>query len=373
MKRFLLAVVALAAIGAPAAAQDLTGAGSSFAAPIYNKWADAYAKKTGVKINYASVGSGAGIRQISEQTVDFGATDGPMTDAQMAQAKGGPILHIPTVIGAVAISYNLPSVKQHLKMTGPLLADIYLGKVTKWNDPRIEQLNPGVALPNKGIVVVHRSDGSGTTYIVTDYLSNVSSDWANGPGKATAIQWPVGLGAKGNEGVAGQVRQIEGAIGYVELAYVLTNHMTYCLLQNKDGKWVAPSLAGATDAAAGTAAKLPANSDFRISIVNSPGAGSYPDLVVHLDPHVQAPGERRQGQEARGLHPLGHEQRRSGGHLAPVRHPSQEHEGHGTQAVAGSYLLAGHARPLHGRYRAVRRLLRPSASLHVHSGPQVPR
>ncbi len=276
MKRFLLAVAALAAIGAPAAAQDLTGAGSSFAAPIYNKWADAYAKKTGVRINYQSVGSGAGIRQISEMTVDFGATDGPMTDAQMAQAKGGPILHIPTVIGAVAISYNLPSVKQHLKMTGPLLADIYLGKVTKWNDARIKALNPGVALPDKGIVVVHRSDGSGTTYIVTDYLSNVSSGWANGPGKSTAISWPVGLGAKGNEGVAGQVRQIEGAIGYVELAYVLTNHMTYCVLQNKDGKYVAPSLEGATAAAAGTAAKLPANSDFRVSIVNSPGAASYP-------------------------------------------------------------------------------------------------
>jgi phosphate transport system substrate-binding protein len=276
MKRFLLAVAALAAIGAPAAAQDLTGAGSSFAKPIYDKWADAYAQKTGIKINYASVGSGAGIRQISEMTVDFGATDGPMTDEQMGQAKGGPIIHIPTVIGAVAVSYNLPGVHDHLKMTGPLLADIYLGKVTKWNDARIKALNPGVALPDKGIVVVHRSDGSGTTFIVTDYLANVSPAWASGPGKSTAIQWPVGLGAKGNEGVAGQVRQIEGAIGYVELAYVVTNHMTYCLLQNKDGQYVAPSLEGATAAAAGAAASLPASSDFRISIVNSPGAASYP-------------------------------------------------------------------------------------------------
>ncbi len=278
MKRFLLAIAALAAIGAPAAAQDLTGAGSSFAAPIYNKWAGDFAAKTGIKITYASVGSGTGIKQISEMTVDFGATDGPMTDAQMAAAKGGPMLHIPTVIGAVAISYNLPSLSKdvHLKLTGPLLADIYLGKVTKWDDARIKAINPGVALPDKGIVVVHRSDGSGTTFIVTDYLSSVSSDWANGPGKGTAISWPVGLGAKGNEGVAGQVRQVEGAIGYVELAYVLTNHIAYSLLQNQDGKWIAPSLEGATAAAAGKAASLPATTDFRISIVNSPGAASYP-------------------------------------------------------------------------------------------------
>lgn len=278
MKRFLLAAVALAVLGAPAGAQDLTGAGSSFAAPIYNKWAEAYAKQTGVKITYASVGSGAGINQISSMTVDFGATDGPMTDAQMAKAKGGPIFHIPTVIGAVSISYNLSEVpaSTHLKLTGPLVADIYLGKVTKWNDPRIKALNPGVNLPNKGIVVVHRSDASGTSYIVTDYLSSVSPAWKNGPGKGTAIAWPVGLGAKGNEGVAGQVRQIEGAIGYVELAYVLTNHMTYSLLKNKSGRFVAPSLEGATAAAAGTAAHLPANSDFRVSIVNAPGATAYP-------------------------------------------------------------------------------------------------
>ncbi len=278
MKRFLLAAAALVAVGATAGAQDLTGAGSSFAAPIYTKWAATYAAKTGVKVTYSSVGSGTGIKQISEETVDFGATDGPMTDAQLAAAKGGPIIHIPTVIGAVAISYNLPSLgmSEHLKLTGPVVADIYLGKITNWNDSRIKALNAGVNLPDKPIVVVHRSDGSGTTYIVTDYFSNVSTDWASGPGKSTAIAWPVGLGAKGNEGVAGQVRQVDGAIGYVELAYVLTNHMAYSLLQNKDGKCVAPSLGGATAAAAGTAASLPANSDFRISIVNSPGAASYP-------------------------------------------------------------------------------------------------
>lgn len=276
MKRFLLAAAALLTVGATAGAQDLTGAGSSFAYPIYSKWADAYAAKTGVKVNYQSVGSGAGIRQLSEMTVDFGATDGPMTDKQMADAKGGPILHIPTVIGAVAISYNLPSIKQPLKMDGPLLADIYLGKITKWNDARIAALNPGVSLPSLPIVVVHRTDGSGTTYIVTDYLSNVSAEWANGPGKNTAIEWPVGLGAKGTEGVAGQIKQIEGAMGYVELAYATQNHLAYALLKNKDGQYVAPSLAGATIAAAGTAARLPKNTDFRISIVNAPGAKSYP-------------------------------------------------------------------------------------------------
>ncbi|HUX34004.1 MAG TPA: phosphate ABC transporter substrate-binding protein PstS [Gemmatimonadaceae bacterium] len=276
MKRFLLAAAALLTVGATAGAQDLTGAGSSFAYPIYSKWADAYAAKTGVKVNYQSVGSGAGIRQLSEMTVDFGATDGPMTDKQMADAKGGPILHIPTVIGAVAISYNLPSIKQPLKMDGPLVADIYLGKITKWNDARIAALNPGVSLPSLPIVVVHRTDGSGTTYIVTDYLSNVSAEWANGPGKNTAIEWPVGLGAKGTEGVAGQIKQIEGAMGYVELAYATQNHLAYALLKNKDGKYVAPSLAGATIAAAGTAARLPKNTDFRISIVNAPGAKSYP-------------------------------------------------------------------------------------------------
>jgi len=276
MKRFILAAAALLAVGATAGAQDLTGAGSSFAYPIYSKWASAYAAKTGVKVNYQSVGSGAGIRQLSEMTVDFGATDGPMTDKQMADAKGGPILHIPTVIGAVAISYNLPSVKQPLKMDGALIADIYLGKVTKWNDARIAALNSGVSLPNLPIVVVHRSDGSGTTYIVTDYLSNVSTEWAQGPGKSTSVEWPVGLGAKGTEGVAGQIKQIQGAVGYVELAYATQNHLAFALLKNKDGKYVAPSLAGATFAAAGTAAALPKNTDFRISIVNAPGAQSYP-------------------------------------------------------------------------------------------------
>jgi phosphate transport system substrate-binding protein len=278
MKRFILAAAALVMAGATAGAQavDLTGAGSSFAYPIYSKWAAEYAAKTGVHINYQSIGSGGGIRQLSEMTVDFGATDGPMTDEQMSKAKGGAILHIPTVIGAVAISYNLPSVTQPLKLDGPTLAAIYLGKITKWNDSRIRALNPSVALPDKDIVVVHRSDGSGTTFIVTDYLSVVSPEWAKGPGKGTDVQWPTGIGAKGTEGVAGQIRQIEGAVGYVELAYALQNKLAYALLKNAAGKFVPPTLEGASEAAAGTAAKLPASSDFRISIVNAPGAGSYP-------------------------------------------------------------------------------------------------
>ncbi len=278
MKRFLLAAAALATVGASAGAQgvDLTGAGSTFTNPIMTQWIAAYAAKTGVKVNYQSIGSGGGIRQLSDMTVDFGGTDGPMTDEQMAQAKGGPILHIPTVIGAVAMSYNLPSIKAPLKMDGPLVADIYLGKITKWNDPRIAALNPGVKLPNTDIVVVHRSDGSGTTYIVTDYFSTVSPEWAKGPGKSTSVEWPVGIGAKGTEGVAGQVKQVEGGFGYIELAYATQNHLPYALIKNKAGKFVAPSLEGATNAAAATAAALPASSDFRISIVNAAGADAYP-------------------------------------------------------------------------------------------------
>ncbi len=278
MKRYLLAAAVLL-VGATAGAQgvDLTGAGSTFAQPIYSKWADAYAKKTGIKINYQSIGSGGGIQQLSQLTVDFGATDAPMTDEQLAGVKGGPIFHIPTVIGAVAISYNLPTVHVPLKMDGPLLADIYLGKITKWNDPRIAKLNPGVQLPDIDILVVHRSEGSGTTYIVTDYLSHVSPEWAKGPGKSISVEWPVGIGAKGTEGVAGQIKQVVGAVGYVELAYAILNHLPYALMKNADGTaYLAPSLEGATFAAAGTAARLPKSTDFRISIVNAPGAKSYP-------------------------------------------------------------------------------------------------
>jgi len=254
----------------------LTGAGATFPYPIYSKWFADYAAKTGVKINYQSIGSGGGIRQLSEQTVDFGASDSPMTDDEMAKAKGGPILHFPTVLGAVALIYNLPELKQPLKLDGPTLADIYLGTIKKWNDGRIAALNPGTALPNADILVVHRSDGSGTSFIFTDYLSAVSPAWKGGPGKGKEVQWPVGLGAKGNEGVAGQVRQSVGAIGYAELAYAKQNKITTALVKNASGEMVAPTIESATAAAAGAAAALPANTDYRVSIVNAKGAGAYP-------------------------------------------------------------------------------------------------
>jgi len=271
-----LTAVSIAAATAIAQGADLTGAGSSFAYPIYSKWASIYAEKTGVKINYQSIGSSGGIRQLSDETVDFGASDGPMTDEQMSKAKGGPILHIPTVLGAVAITYNLPDIQQPLRLTGQLLGDIYLGKVTKWNDASITALNPGVKLPGSDIVVVHRSDGSGTSYIFTDYLSAVNPAWASGPGRAQSINWPVGLGGKGSEGVTGQVKQTPGAIGYVELSYAKENHLPTALIRNAAGQWVAPTIEGVTEAAAGAAAKLPPNTDFRISIVNAPGRAAYP-------------------------------------------------------------------------------------------------
>ena len=274
----LLTLVAAGALASAstATAQDLTGAGSTFAKPIYEKWADAYAAKTGVRVNYQAIGSGGGINQLSNEVVDFGASDGPMTDAQLAAAKGGPILHFPTVLGGVSITYNLPELKAPLKFTGALLADIYLGKVTKWNDREIENLNPGVTLPNRDIVVAHRSDGSGTTYIFTDYLSNTSKAWAAGPGKGIAVNWPVGLGGKGSDGVSGIVKGTPGGIGYVEQVYADQNKLPSGLIRNAAGEWVAPTLASVTAAAAGAVAKLPANTDYRISIVNPPGRGVYP-------------------------------------------------------------------------------------------------
>lgn len=277
VKKFApVAALAALAVVPSLRAQDLTGAGSTFAAPIYTKWAEMYKAKTGLEINYQSVGSGAGIKQLSEETVDFGGSDGPMTDQQIAAAKGGPVLHFPTVLGGVSITYNLPEVKQPLKLTGAVIADIYLGKITKWNDAPIKALNPGVALPNQDIVVTHRSEGSGTTYIFTDYLSSVSPEWAKGPGKAQIINWPVGLGGKGSEGVTGLVKQTPGGIGYVELSYAKQNKLPSALIRNAAGEWVAPTLESVTLAAAGAVAKLPANTDYRISIVNPPGKGAYP-------------------------------------------------------------------------------------------------
>lgn len=255
---------------------DLTGAGATFPTPLYSKWFSEYANKTGVRINYQSIGSGGGIRQISEQTVDFGASDGPMTDDEMKRAKGGALLHIPTVLGADAVAYNLPGVASGLKLSPDVLADIFLGKITKWNDPGIAGLNAGVKLPATDLLVVHRSDGSGTTYVFTDYLTSVSPAWKAGPGRGKEVRWPVGLGAKGNEGVAGQIKQTPGSIGYVELAYANQNNLSVAAIRNSNGEFVLPSVESVTAAAAGAAQQLPANTDYRISIVNSPGKGGYP-------------------------------------------------------------------------------------------------
>jgi len=269
-------VIAVAGCGHSerAAAQLLiNGAGATFPYPIYSKWFDEYAKvDPSVRFNYQSIGSGGGQKQITEQTVDFGASDGPMSDENLAKAPG-KILHIPTVAGADVLTYNLPD-NPKLKLDGPVIADIFLGKITKWNDPQISAQNPGIKLPDTDIVVVHRSDGSGTTYIWTDYLSSVSKTWESGPGRGTSVKWPVGLGAKGNEGVAGQVKQLPGTIGYVELAYAKNpqNKLPYADIKNAAGEYVTPTLDSITKALA--SAKIP--DDFRFSMVNPAGSGAYP-------------------------------------------------------------------------------------------------
>lgn len=253
---------------------DLTGAGATFPYPIYSKWISDYSAKTGIKINYQAIGSGGGIRQLSEGTVDFAGSDAPMTDDELAKAKGGPILHFPSVLGAVVLTYNLPDLTQPLSLSGEVVADIFLGKITKWNDRRIAQLNPGAKLPAGDIIVTHRSDGSGTSYIFTDYLSKVSPEWSTRVGKNTSVSWPVGLGGKGNEGVTQQVKQNPGSIGYVELIYAVSNKLPYAQVKNASGAFVEPSLASVSAAAAG--ADLGANTDFRVSITNAPGAAAYP-------------------------------------------------------------------------------------------------
>jgi phosphate transport system substrate-binding protein len=252
----------------------LTGAGATFPNPIYTKWFDAYHKQTGVRINYQSIGSGGGIRQFIEGTVDFGATDAPMTDEQVAAVKGN-VLHVPTVLGAVVATYNIPGAgKSALRFDGATMADIYLGRITKWSDPRIASVNQGVKLPDQDIIVVHRSDGSGTSFIFTDYLSKVSPAWKGSVGRGTSVGWPIGLGGKGNEGVTQQVKQTEGAIGYVELIYAVSNSLPYAWIKNAEGVFVEPSLKSVSAAAAG--AHLDPNTDFRVSITNAPGKETYP-------------------------------------------------------------------------------------------------
>jgi phosphate transport system substrate-binding protein len=269
----LLAAALVVCAASQGLAQKLNGAGATFPYPIYSKWFSEYsAQHSGVQINYQSIGSGGGIRQVTAGTVDFGASDGPMTDEQLAQSKV-KIVHIPTVLGAVVPIYNLPGVNTELKFSPDVLADIYLGKITKWNDGRIAKDNPGVKLPDSSINVVHRSDGSGTTYIFTDYLSKVSSEWKDKVGRSSAVPWPVGIGAKGNEAVAGMVRQLPGTIGYVELIYALQNKIQFGYIKNASGNWVKGSIEGVTEAAA-SVKTMPA--DYRVSITNAPGKDAYP-------------------------------------------------------------------------------------------------
>jgi phosphate transport system substrate-binding protein len=275
-RRSILAAAGLAALATAGVAAQATinGAGATFPYPIYSKWFSEYNRlNPTIRINYQSLGSGAGIRQLTSRTVFFGATDGPMTPDQMLAAPG-KILHLPTVLGAVVPVYNIPGLSAELKFTGAVLADIYLGRITKWNDPAIASLNSGAALPASDIVVVHRSDGSGTTYIWVDYLAKVSPDFRKSVGVATSVKWPTGVGGKGNEGVSGMVSQTPGSIGYVELIYALQNKIAYGSVQNSSGSFVRATVDAVTAAATAAVAQMPA--DFRVSITNPPGKEAYP-------------------------------------------------------------------------------------------------
>jgi phosphate transport system substrate-binding protein len=281
MKRITALLLVAFALGAVAIAEgtlSINGAGATFPYPMYSKWFDEYHKKnSNLQINYQSIGSGGGIKQVTEGTVDFGASDGPMNDEQLKafQDKHGfGILHFPTVLGADVPTYNIAGVSAELNFTPEAIAGIFLGKITKWNDPAITGANKGVNLPGSDIVVVHRSDGSGTTYIWTDYLSKVNDEWKNKVGKGTSVNWPVGLGGKGNEGVAGLIKQTPNAFGYVELIYAIQNKMPYGRVKNSSGSFIKADLAGVTAAAAGAAKSMP--DDFRVSITDAPGKNAYP-------------------------------------------------------------------------------------------------
>jgi phosphate transport system substrate-binding protein len=277
--KLILTVFLLLGIVADAsfAQLQLNGAGATFPNVIYSKWFDVYKNLTGVQFNYQAIGSGGGIRQVTEGTVDFGASDGPMSDEQLAAVKekqGVDVLHIPTVMGGIVLSYNLPSVSQKLKFDGSIIADIFLGKITKWNDSKLKEINPGVDLPDKAILVAHRSDGSGTTFIFTNYLCKVSSEWKEKVGNNTSVNWPIGLGGKGNDGVAGLVKQTEGSIGYVELAYAVQNKLPYGSLKNKAGNFVDANFNTVTAAAASAIKNMP--EDLRAIITDSDGKDAYP-------------------------------------------------------------------------------------------------
>jgi phosphate transport system substrate-binding protein len=280
MKRFAGLLVLVFALTGAVLAQGallINGAGATFPSPIYSKWFDEFHKANGTQINYQSVGSGAGIKQVTDGTVDFGASDGPMNDEQLKayKAKNGVgILHFPTVLGAAVPTYNIPGVTVNLNFTPEALAGIFLGRISKWNDPAIANSNKGVNLPANDIVVIHRSDGSGTTYIWTDYLSKVSVDWKDKVGKGTSVNWPVGLGGKGNEGVTGLIKQTPNAVGYVELIYAAQNKIPYGTVKNAAGNFVKADLASVSEAAAGASKTMP--EDFRVSITNAPGKNAYP-------------------------------------------------------------------------------------------------
>ena len=328
--RFLVAVLApalLASCASPDAARtdtlrvgsspsgqqatrvDLTGAGATFPYPLYARWFNDYAQRTNVRINYQSIGSGGGIRQMLAGTVDFGATDVPMTDAELAEARS-PIIHVPTVLGAVAITYNLPGLQRPLRLSGDVVADMFLGRITRWNDPRIVALNPQAPLPDSDILVVHRADGSGTSYIMSDYLATVSPAWAAGPGRGKDVRWPVGIGGKGNEGVAGQVKQMVGAVGYLEVVYARQNRLPVAQLRNRAGRFVSPmpfevaSASTAANATANATANASANAsanaaaqDLRGSLVDAPGDHSYPLASftwMLLSPDAIGPEKTRQ-------------------------------------------------------------------------------
>ncbi len=278
LRQIATAFALVLASAAGAGAQTvINGAGATFPFPLISKWSSEYHKlKPDIQINYQSIGSGGGIRQLLAGTVNFGASDAPMTDGQIAEAEKahGEIIHMPETLGAVVVVYNIPGVSRTLKFDGPTIADIFLGKITRWNDERIKNLNPGVNLPDKMIIVAHRADGSGTTYIFADYLSKVSTEWKDKVGKSTSLNWPVGIGAKGNEGVSGQVQRTSGAIGYVELIYALQNNIPFGEIKNAAGVFVHASISGVTEALANAARTLP--DDLRFSITNAPGKDSYP-------------------------------------------------------------------------------------------------
>lgn len=291
----LMTLVLFSSLAHAANPLQLNGAGATFPYPLYSKWFSEYQKADpAVQINYQSIGSGGGIRQFIEGTVDFGATDAPMTDEQIAKVPAG-VLHIPTVMGAVVVTYNLPGVKEALKLEPQTVANIFLGKITKWNDAAIAKTNPKVKLPDQAIVVAYRSDGSGTTGIFTDYLSKISSEWSQKVGKGTAVSWPVGLGGKGNEGVTGLIKQTPGSVGYVELIYAENNSLPYASIKNQAGEYIVPSMKSVSLAAAGALKDMP--KDFRVSITDAAGRGAYSIsgftyLLVHAKQSSKEKGEK---------------------------------------------------------------------------------